>query len=74
MAFSYRKSGYQTRIREGRYDYLLYVKSKDVIKDWKDISPVIPPENLPLFEVGLLNDADKEKVKELDRKCRENYM
>ena len=60
--YCFRKSGYNTKIRDGKNDYLILAKKKDDTTAWNNLSPMIEPEDLPLFEVGKLKPETKQNL------------
>ena len=74
MAWEARQRGKKTKINIGKHDFLLLIKEKSDINQWKNIAPRII-ENLPDFEIGDLSEEEKkeeksqqeERMKELKR-------
>ena len=77
LAFIMRQEGYNTKIREGKKDYLLLAKKKDDKTPWNQVAPRIAPFNLPMFEVGRLSEETIKTIridenKRIKRKIRKN--
>ena len=60
--YCFRKDGYNTKIRDGQHDYIILAKKKDDTTAWNNLSLMIEPEDLPLFEVGKLKPETKQKL------------
>ena len=69
-----RQKGYQTKLREGKKDFLLLSKKKNDNTAWTKISPTIEPPNLPLFEVGELDPDIENKIKNDEKIRRETKI
>ena len=60
--YCFRQTGYSTKIRDGQHEYLILAKMKEDKTPWNNLSPMIEPEDLPLFEVGNLKPETKQKL------------
>ena len=63
-----------TRIKIGKYDYILCAKEKGDKRPWSNVIPYIEPGHLPLFNVGLLDDETNDKIKGDEKNRRENKI
>ena len=74
IAYNYRQKNMNTRIFNGKYDFLLLVKAKGDNTKWTDIPPTIIDEDLLNdFDVGILSPEDK-AFDDLNRIERKNKL
>ncbi len=60
IAWQYRRKDVRTKIYMGQHDFLLLTKSKNDVRPWSQIPPMLIKEGLPDFTFGILSEEDKD--------------